>query len=100
MSIMGLSGWIHWLSWFTRTLIFLLIADILLAVCYIIKIPLREGSPSSVIGESNIGLVFFFLFTYSIASICFMFLLSTLFDKGKSLQLQRSSAELGDVAFS
>jgi ATP-binding cassette subfamily A (ABC1) protein 3 len=83
MTIMGLNGWIHWLSWFTRSLVFLTIADILIAVCYIIKVPLKNGGSSSVIGESNITLVFFFLFTYSITSICFMFLISTLFDKGK-----------------
>ncbi|CAF3441243.1 unnamed protein product [Rotaria sp. Silwood1] len=84
MTIMGLSGWIHWLSWFTRSLVFLTIADILIAVCYIVKVPLTTGDPSSVIGESDITLVFFFLFTYSITSICFMFLISTLFDKANS----------------
>ncbi|UJR37958.1 hypothetical protein I4U23_030642 [Adineta vaga] len=84
MTIMGLSNWIHWVSWFTRSLVFLLIADILIAVCYIVKIPIRSGGSMSVIGESDISLVFFFLFTYSIASICFMFLLSTLFDKANS----------------
>jgi ATP-binding cassette subfamily A (ABC1) protein 3 len=83
MTIMGLSGWIHWLSWFTRSIVFLTIADILIAICYIVKVPLKSGGTSSVIGESDITLVFFFLFTYSITSICFMFLISTLFDKGK-----------------
>jgi ATP-binding cassette subfamily A (ABC1) protein 3 len=82
MTIMGLSGWIHWASWFTRSMVFLLIADILIAVCYIVKIPITSGGSSSVIGESDITLVFFFLFTYSITSVCFMFFLSTLFDKG------------------
>lgn len=84
MTIMGLNSWIHWLSWFTRSLIFLTIADILIAVCYIVKVPLQSGNSGSVIGESDITLVFFFLFTYSITSICFMFLISTLFDKGKA----------------
>jgi ATP-binding cassette subfamily A (ABC1) protein 3 len=83
MTVMGLSGWIHWLSWFTRSFIFLTIADALIAVCYIVKIPLKSGGSSSVIGESDISLVFFFLLTYSITSICFMFFISTLFDKGK-----------------
>ncbi|CAF1219331.1 unnamed protein product [Rotaria sordida] len=84
MTIMGLNGWIHWLSWFTRSLVFLTIADILIAVCYIVKIPLKSGGSSSIIGESDITLVFFFLFSYSITSICFMFLISTLFDKANS----------------
>ncbi len=83
MTIMGLSGWIHWVSWFTRSLVFLTIADILISVCYIVKVPLKSGGSSSVIGESDITLVFFFLFTYSITSICFMFLISTFFDKGR-----------------
>ena len=61
MTIMGLNGWIHWASWFTRSLVFLLIADILIAICYIVKIPLKSGGSSSVIGESDITLVFFFL---------------------------------------
>jgi hypothetical protein len=82
MTIMGLDGWIHWASWFTRSLVFLTIADILIVVCYIVKIPLKSGGSSSVIGESDIFLVFFFLFSYSITSVCFMFLISTLFDKG------------------
>jgi ATP-binding cassette subfamily A (ABC1) protein 3 len=89
MTIMGLSSWIHWVSWFTRTLIFLIIADVLISICYIIKVPLQNDgtnssstASSSVIGESDITLVFFFLFSYSITSICFMFLISTLFDKG------------------
>lgn len=81
---MGLSNWIHWASWFTRSLLFLIIADVLITICYIVKVPLRDGGgSSSVIGESNVTLVFFFLFTYSIASICFMFLISTCFDKGR-----------------
>ncbi|CAF3876784.1 unnamed protein product [Rotaria sp. Silwood2] len=84
MTIMGLNSWIHWLSWFTRSLVFLTIADILIAVCYIVKVPLTSGGSSSVIGESDITLVFFFLFTYSITSICFMFFISTLFDKANS----------------
>ncbi|CAF2062271.1 unnamed protein product [Rotaria magnacalcarata] len=84
MTIMGLNSWIHWLSWFTRSLAFLTIADILIAVCYIVKVPLKSGGSSSVIGESDITLVFFFLFSYSITSICFMFLISTLFDKANS----------------
>ena len=82
MTIMGLNSWIHWASWFTRSIIFLTIADLLISICYIVKVPLKYGGKSSVIGESDITLVFFFLFSYSIASISFMFLISTLFDKG------------------
>ena len=82
---MGLSSWIHWASWFTRSLIFLTIADILITICYIVKVPLRDGGSSSVIGESNVAVVFLFLFTYSITSICFMFLISTFFDKGRQM---------------
>ena len=85
MTIMGLNSWIHWASWFTRSIIFLTIADVLISVCYIVKVPLQNGGSSSVIGESDITLVFFFLFSYSIASICFMFLISTLFDKGMKI---------------
>jgi len=85
MTIMGLDSWIHWTAWFTRSIIFLFIADILIAACYIIKVPLKGGGSGSVIGESDITLVFFFLFSYSVASIAMMFLISTLFDKGKSL---------------
>ena len=62
---MGLNGWIHWASWFTRSLVFLIIADFLISVCYIVKVPLKSGGSSSVIGESDITLVFFFLFSYS-----------------------------------
>lgn len=94
MTIMGLNSWIHWASWFTRTLIFLVIADILIAICYIVKIPLSSGGSSSVIGESDIFLVFFFLLSYSITSICFMFLISTLFDKANS-----SAAGTGAIWF-
>jgi small-conductance mechanosensitive channel len=83
MTIMGLNSWIHWASWFTRSIIFLLIADVLISVCYIVKVPLQDGGKSSVIGESDVTLVFVFLFSYSIASICFMFLISTIFDKGR-----------------
>jgi ATP-binding cassette subfamily A (ABC1) protein 3 len=97
MTIMGLSGWIHWVSWFTRSLVFLTIADILISVCYIVKVPLKSGGSSSVIGESDITLVFFFLFTYSITSICFMFLISTFFDKGR--KKLESYFSLNEISF-
>ncbi|CAF0820413.1 unnamed protein product, partial [Didymodactylos carnosus] len=70
------------LAWFTRSIVFLTIADILISVCYIVQVPLSSGGKSSVIGQTSATLLFFFLFTYSITSICFMFLISTLFDKG------------------
>ena len=82
MMVMGLDSWIHWASWFTRSVIFLVIADILIVICYIVPVPLQSGGSSSVIGKSSETLVFFFLFSYSIASISFMFFISTLFDKG------------------
>ena len=76
MKMMGLTSGRHWLAWFLKYLIFLLIAVILLTV--FIKIDAGKGA---IMNASEGSVIFVFLLLYSIATIMFCFAISTCFSK-------------------
>lgn len=76
--MMGLSGWLHWVAWFTKCLIFLLFPLIIITILMTVKFGNGDGN-GKMLNESDGSLVFVFLLLYAISSIMFCFFVSTLF---------------------
>ncbi|XP_055306584.1 phospholipid-transporting ATPase ABCA3-like [Sitodiplosis mosellana] len=69
MKIMGLQSWLHWTSWFVRTMFFMLINITMIAA--ILKISLY----------ADFTVLWVFLFVYAISTTTFCFMMSELFTK-------------------
>ncbi|XP_065074349.1 phospholipid-transporting ATPase ABCA3-like [Ochlerotatus camptorhynchus] len=79
MKIMGLSGWLHWMAWFVKTLILLSISISLITI--LLCVSLTTNTDIAIFEFSNWLLIWIFLFIYSITTITFCFMLSTFFSK-------------------
>lgn len=77
MKIMGLPGWMHWAGWFVRSIVFLSIIITIMVI--VLKVHWAPSTKASVLTYSSWTLVWFFLFTFSIAAIGFFFMMSTFF---------------------
>ena len=77
MKMMGLNGWLHWLAWFTKYFIFLVITMALAAVFFTVKFSER----GRVLNQSSGSVIFVFFLLYSISSIMFCFCISVFFSK-------------------
>ncbi|CAG0896162.1 unnamed protein product [Darwinula stevensoni] len=85
MKMMGLPNWQHWLAWFVKSFLFLLIAVILMTIILVVKAyKAPNGTKLAVLDKSDPFLVFCFLVTYALATIAFAFLVSTIFSKANS----------------
>jgi ATP-binding cassette subfamily A (ABC1) protein 3 len=77
MKIMGLPGWLHWVGWFSRSFILLLLAIIFIVV--ILKV---NPGTSAVFPHSDCSVLFFFFALFASSTISFTFLISVFFSKG------------------
>ncbi|XP_050743794.1 phospholipid-transporting ATPase ABCA1-like [Drosophila biarmipes] len=76
MKIMGLRNWLHWTAWFVKSFIPLTISATLIAI--VLKVDTRYGA---ILENSSFTVVLLFLSAYIIASICFCFMMATLFSR-------------------
>ncbi|KXJ81820.1 hypothetical protein RP20_CCG016932 [Aedes albopictus] len=76
MKIMGLPNWLHWAAWFVKNILLLVIAISLITLLLCVSI-----NGTAVFEYSDWTAVWFFLFVYSIAIICFCFMMSVFFKK-------------------
>jgi len=79
MKIMGLRNWLHWTAWFVKTFIPLTISAIMVTTA--LKVDTKYGA---VLENASLTVVLFFLIVYIIASICFCFMMATLFSKAST----------------
>ncbi|XP_058465469.1 phospholipid-transporting ATPase ABCA3-like [Malaya genurostris] len=76
MKIMGLSGWLHWSAWFVKNILLLIISISIITILFCVPI-----NNASILEYSDWSAVWLFLFIYSIATICFCFMMSVFFNK-------------------
>ncbi|XP_055623836.1 phospholipid-transporting ATPase ABCA3-like [Toxorhynchites rutilus septentrionalis] len=76
MKIMGLPSWLHWSAWFVKNMLLLIVSISLITM--LLCIPINN---SSVLEYSDWTAVWFFLFVYCIAIVCFSFMMSVFFNK-------------------
>lgn len=79
MKMMGLSGFLHWSSWFSKSVILFGIDAIIISVLLCCAF-----GHFAVLVKSDGTAVFVFILLYVISGICFCFMLSTFFSKGKA----------------
>ena len=82
MKMMGLHGFIYWLSWIT----FYTIAILFQAIAFAVILPL-----ASVYSNANNVLPFLLFFLFGISAMCLALLLSTFFDNHKVIIVAPSS---------
>ena len=75
--MMGLNGWLHWLAWFTKYFIFLVITMALATILFTVK----YNENGRVLNQSSPSLIFVFFTLYAISSIMFCFCVSVFFSK-------------------
>ena len=74
MKMMGLPGWMHWLSWFVTAFAGCLITNVL--IIFLLGVDFDQGA---VFEYSDMSIVFLSLVWYSMALIAMNFALSTFF---------------------
>ncbi|XP_055602217.1 phospholipid-transporting ATPase ABCA3-like [Uranotaenia lowii] len=76
MKIMGLANWLHWSAWFVKNMLLLVVSISLITILLCVRV-----NNSSILEYSDWTAVWFFLFVYSIATVCFCFMMSVFFNK-------------------
>ncbi|XP_058465475.1 phospholipid-transporting ATPase ABCA3-like isoform X2 [Malaya genurostris] len=76
MKIMGLSGWLHWSAWFVKNILLLIISISLITFLLCVSV-----NNAAILEYSDWTAVWFFLFIYSTATICFCFMMSVFFSR-------------------
>ncbi|XP_074034978.1 phospholipid-transporting ATPase ABCA3 isoform X2 [Leptinotarsa decemlineata] len=82
MKIMGLPNWLHWLAWFTKNFIFLLISAIIMVV--LLKVNWYKNSDSTVFTHADPTVILVFLLFYIVSTITFCFMVSVFFSKANT----------------
>ncbi|XP_065093714.1 phospholipid-transporting ATPase ABCA3-like [Ochlerotatus camptorhynchus] len=82
MKIMGLSNWLHWTAWFVRCLLLLLITISL--VTLLMTANLTTNTDQAVLQFTDWSVLWLFLLAFSIATICFCFMMSVFFNKANT----------------
>eukprot|EP00058_Branchiostoma_floridae_P014356 XP_002599844.1 hypothetical protein BRAFLDRAFT_95534 [Branchiostoma floridae] len=74
MKMMGLANWVHWLAWFLKNLLFLLLTVVPIAL--VLKF-------ARILEHSDVSLLLVFWLLWVIASISWCFMVSTFFSRAK-----------------
>lgn len=91
MKIMGLPNWLHWIAWFLKAFVFLLISIILITI--LLTVAWYPGTSFSVFTLSNPLVIFLFMLLYICSVITFCFMISVFFSKANT------AAAIGGAAF-
>lgn len=83
MKMMGMNNWLHWVAWFTKYFMFLLIAVGIMTL--ILCLPgVSSDSHFHILKYSASSVVFVFLLLYAVSTICFSFMISVFFDRANA----------------
>lgn len=85
MKMMGLPNWLHWLAWFIKSYLLILISIGMMAP--LITARIYNGGELAILTKSNVTLILAFLLNYAFSMVTLSFLVSTLFSSGKNLFL-------------
>ncbi|XP_017058999.1 phospholipid-transporting ATPase ABCA3 [Drosophila ficusphila] len=80
MKLIGVHNWLHWVAWFVKSYIMLMLVVALIMILVMIKFT----SSVAVLTNSDWPPVLFFLHTYVVVSICVCFMLAVLFSKAST----------------
>ena len=83
MKLMGLPSWMHWLCWYINCAATCAISSLIMVILLSCEFKSNTGA---VLAYSSPVMTFIFLFFYASALVCFLFIISTFFDRRKPLQ--------------
>ena len=78
MKLMGLPSWMHWVCWFINVILSCTVS--ILIIVLLVSIEFKSGT-GAVLAYSDPILTFIFLLLYASSLVCFLFFISTFFDK-------------------
>jgi len=78
MRLMGMKAWLHWMSWFFKYAVFMLISVSIMTILFHIKV-----NDAAVISYTHWSITFVFLLLYTLSIITFCFAISAFFSKGE-----------------
>ena len=78
MKLMGLPSWMHWVCWFINVILSCTVSILIIVI--LVSIEFKSGT-GAVLAYSDPILTFIFLFLYASSLVCFLFFISTFFDK-------------------
>jgi ATP-binding cassette subfamily A (ABC1) protein 3 len=78
MKLMGMKVWLHWLAWFIKCAIMMIVSVGFMTFFFHIKVDGR-----AIITYTHPSVTFVFLLLYSLSIITFSFAVSTFFSKGQ-----------------
>ncbi|XP_005105583.1 ATP-binding cassette sub-family A member 3 [Aplysia californica] len=90
MKMMGINNWLHWVAWFTKHCLFLLISVAVMTLFFCVELDSAKGA---VVANTNPFIVFLFLVCFSLATITFCFAVSVFFKKANT------GAAVGGILF-
>ncbi|KAL9704634.1 hypothetical protein quinque_008152 [Culex quinquefasciatus] len=82
MKIMGLPSWLHWMAWFVKTQIMLLVAISLITI--LLCVSMTTNTDLAVFTFADWSVVWVYLLVYSVVTIMFCFMMSTFFSKANT----------------
>ncbi|KAG5683919.1 hypothetical protein PVAND_013177 [Polypedilum vanderplanki] len=85
MKIMGLPGYMHWIAWFTKCMIFQIV--IISVITGLVKIPFESKGGLSVFTHTEWSVLWVFFFLYAMAGVTFSFMFSTFFAKANTCSI-------------
>ena len=83
MKLMGLPSWMHWLCWFLNCAATSAVSILIMVI--LVSCQFKAGT-GAVLAYSNPVMTFIFLFFYASALVCFLFIISTFFDRREDFQ--------------
>ena len=78
MKLMGLPSWMHWVCWFINVILSCTVSILIIVI--LVSIEFKSGT-GAVLAYSDPILTFIFLLLYASSLVCFLFFISTFFDK-------------------
>lgn len=78
MQIMGMPGWLHWVGWFVRSMLYMAVSVTLMVVMITVR---WTGDSVAVLTHTDWTVLWVYLMVYAISAVTFCFMMSTFFAK-------------------
>lgn len=78
MQIMGMPSWLHWIGWFVRSMLYMMVSSSLMVMMLKVR---WTDQPVAVLTETDWTVLWLYLWVYSISTVMFCFMMSVFFAK-------------------
>lgn len=78
MQIMGMPSWLHWIGWFVRSMLYMMVSSSLMVMMLKVR---WTDQPVAVLTETDWTVLLLYLWVYSISTVMFCFMMSVFFAK-------------------